>query len=359
MAPRRPRIFTLGVAAMLFVAPRVVHAQPDRGAAEQKKGTTATLGWSRLSGAEACIGTQELAQSVEKLLGRAVFVPASSADVAIEGRVEKKKGAGFAAVLTISNAKGETLGTREVATEGACSGLNEPVALAIALLIDPDAALGAPRDPPKPPDPPPRPLDPPPPRTVYVRVPVRVPVEAPPKPTWRGDLSAGFALGFGWLPAIAPGAFVDASLTPPHFVPLATEVTFFAPHDEEAAHGAFVRFYSLQAAGFICPLDFSGSLGSVRACAGGTAGFIVADGQGFDYEDPNESGIYAMVGGTLRGRGMLRVYRPLHVGIALEMTVPILRPEFVYIERDASTVELFQPAPVLGTIQAFASLSFP
>lgn len=355
---RRLRIFTLGVAAMLVAAPSVAFAQPERPAAE-KKGTTATLGWSRTASAESCIGTQELAQSVEKLLGRAVFVPASTADVAIEGRVEKKR-TGFVAVLTIANAKGETLGTREVTTEGACSGLNDPVALAIALLIDPDAALGAPHDPPpKPPDPPPPRIEPPPPRTVYVRVPVRVPVEAPPKPTWRGDLSAGFALGFGWLPTIALGAFVDASITPPHFVPLATEVTFFAPHDEEAAYGAFVRFYSLQAAGFICPLELSGSLGDVRACAGGTAGFIVADGQGFDYEDPDESGIYATVGGTLRGRGMLRVYKLFHLGLAAEMTVPIIRPEFVYVDRDGSTVELFQPAPVLGTIQAFANLSFP
>ena len=65
--------------------------------AQDAKGTTATLGWARLDGAETCIGTQELAQAVEKLLGRSVFVPASEAELAIEGLVDPKRaGAGFA-----------------------------------------------------------------------------------------------------------------------------------------------------------------------------------------------------------------------------------------------------------------------
>ena len=41
---------------------------------EASRGRTSSLGWVRLSGAEACVGPRALAQSVEETLGRTVFV---------------------------------------------------------------------------------------------------------------------------------------------------------------------------------------------------------------------------------------------------------------------------------------------
>lgn len=320
------------------------------------KAKTATLGWARLDGAEKCIGTQELARSVETLLGRATFVSAADAELAVEGRVEKKKEGGFRAVLSISTAKGEGQGTRELDVSGECSELNEPVALAIALLIDPDAELGVKPLPPKIVDPPRAPPPPPPPvKTVYVPV----PVPAPERPVWSGDVYSGFAMGFGWMPTPSPGVVGGASLRPPHFVPLEGVLTFFAPHDEEAPNNAFVRFYSLQGGGFLCPLAYQGRLGGVRACGGFTGGFIVADGEGFDTEDPDESGIYGTFGVTIRGRGTLRVYELFHLGLGAELTVPFIRPDFVYGASDGATLRIFQPAAVAATLDAFAMLSFP
>lgn len=340
---------------------RLAHAQPAPvDAPTTSKGTTATLGWARLDGAEDCIGTQELAQAVDKLLGRSVFVSPSAAELAVEGRVEKKAdGSGFRAVLSVANVSGESLGTRELETEGACSGLNESVALAIALMVDPDAELGKSTAPPKPPVEAPKP-----PETKIVYVPARnppvVPMPAPPeRPVWRGDVSVGFALGFGWLPDVNPGVFGAASLTPPKFIPIEGSITFFAPTTEDAVAGATVMFYSLQGAGFLCPLEYRGEILGGRACAGVTGGFIVADAEGFDVEDSDDTGIYGTVGATLRGRGSVRLHSLFHLGIAAEMTVPFIRPDFVYAQPDGSSTRVFRPPPVMGTLHAFAMVAFP
>lgn len=322
-----------------------------------EKPKTATLGWARLDGAESCIGTQELAQRVERLLGRAVFVSPSSAELAIEGRVGRTPEGGFKAVLGVASASGASLGTRElVATT--CAELGETVELAIALMIDPDAKLdgGAPAKP--------DPIEDGGPKVVEkkVFVPVYVPTPSPPKKEplpWRGEVSAGFALGFGWLPTISPGVFGGAGLEPPFFIPLESEITFFAPHDEEVAGAAFVRFYSLQGAGFACPLDFKGSLGGLRACAGLEGGFLVADSEGFAYEDKDESGVYGMFGAVLRGRGTLHVAGPFRLGLGAELNVPFFRPELFYRDKRGADVTLFQPAPVLGKVSALALFAFP
>ncbi len=333
-----------------WAAPREASAQAPA------EGKTATLGWARLEGADGCIGTQELAQAVEKLLGRAVFVPASVAELAIEGRVEKRADGSFRAVLSVSNPKGESLGTRELSAETSCANLSEPAALAVALMIDPDAALGGPppkpKEDPKPPDPPVR--------TVYV--PVAVPVKEPPPPpppTWSGDVALGFAMGFGWLPSVNPGAYGAASLEPPGFVPLEGALTFFAPMEADVPEGAAVSFYSLQGAGYLCPLGYAGSIGGVRACGGLVGGFVVANAEGFDFEAPDESGIYGTIGATLRGRGTLRVYELFHLGLGADFTVPFIRPDFVYTRSDGSVGRVFQSAYVLGALQAFAMVSFP
>lgn len=332
-------------------------APPPSTAAPSTKPKTATLGWVRMDGAESCVGTQELAQHVERLLGRAVFVSPSSAELAVEGRVARNPEGGFKAVLSVAAASGASLGTREL-TAQTCAELGESVELAIALMIDPDAKLDG-TSPTKA-----EPVDDGGPKVVEkkVFVPVYVPTPSPPKKEplpWRGEVSAGFALGFGWLPIISPGVVGGAGLEPPYFIPLESEITFFAPHDEEVSGAASVRFYSLQGAGFACPLDFKGSLGGLRACAGLEGGFLVADSEGFAYEDKDESGVYGMFGAVLRGRGTLHVAGPFGLGLGAELNVPFFRPELFYRDRRGADVTLFQPAPVLGKISALALFAFP
>ncbi len=323
---------------------------------EAKK--TASLGWTRLDGAEGCIGTRELAEGAEKILRRPVFVSAAQADLAIEGRVEKAAtGTGFKAVLSVADKDGKPLGTRELATESAdCHALDEQVELAIALMVDPEAALAPPPPPEDKKDPPP----PPPEKKVErVYVPVKVPVEkAPEEDPWRGDVFAGFSLGFGWMPRVAPGAHVGASLDPPWFFPVEVTLKFFAPQTEELPRGATVLFYGFQGAAFGCPLTHAGSIGEIRACGGLEGGFLVGDGEGFDVES-EASPVRGQLGATIKGRADFKVVGPFRLGLATGVTVPFFRDEFVY-ETGASGQELvFQQAPVAGTIDVFTMLAFP
>ena len=73
-----------------------------------------------------------------------MFVSAAQADVSVEGHIEPKSGGpGFHAVITLRDAKGTLLGTRELSRdEKSCAEVRETIALVIAVMIDPDAMLG-------------------------------------------------------------------------------------------------------------------------------------------------------------------------------------------------------------------------
>src|ERR1700734_3864403 len=76
---------------------------------------TSSLAWVRSEGADACIGNKELAEAVERILGRRVFVSASAADVVVEGRIDRAAG-GWKATARISDEHGTLLGSRELAS---------------------------------------------------------------------------------------------------------------------------------------------------------------------------------------------------------------------------------------------------
>lgn len=99
---------------------------------------TASLGWSRLPGAESCPTAIELGEAVERNLGRDVLVAAPDAALSIEGRIEPAEG-GFRAVLAVARRGGASEGERVYQHAGACVDALEPLALIVALMIDPDA----------------------------------------------------------------------------------------------------------------------------------------------------------------------------------------------------------------------------
>jgi hypothetical protein len=339
------------VGALTFAL--VASSARTAGAQEPKK--TASLGWTRLDGAESCTGTRELAEAVEKILQRPTFVSAAQADLAIEGRVEKAKtGTGFKATLSVADKEGKQQGTRELSTESTdCHALDEQVGLAIALMVDPDAMLAPPKPPPEdkkePPNDPPKepPKDPPKPDKIIVKVPEK-PKEEEPDP-WRGDVFAGFSLGFGWMPEVSPGAHVGASIDPPWFFPVEVTLKFFTPQTLEAPRDATVLFYSFQGAALGCPVTHGGSVGEIR----------VGDGEGFDTELQDVSAIRGQLGATLKGRADFKIVSPLRLGLATGITVPFFRDEFVFQAPNGKEVLLFQQAPVAGTIDFYAMLAFP
>lgn len=205
-------VFTLGV-VLATCAVATAQAQDDAPRASVER--TSSLGWVRLPGAEPCIAAQVLAERVEARLGRSVFVPASSADLNVEGRVERTADpAGWRATVVVSDRAGNVLGERTVPAAGDdCHAIDEGLVLVIALTIDPDAES--------------RPVVPPQDTThdrerVVERV-VEVQVPRSDPPGWRGDVTGGIVALAGLLPSPAIGFAGTVVVDPPWRWPVELE----------------------------------------------------------------------------------------------------------------------------------------
>jgi hypothetical protein len=335
------------MARSIFAAAAALSLCAARSAHAQSSHKTASLSWTRLEGAQGCVGTRDLARAVETLLGQPLFVSASQAELSIEGRVEPRRAGGFRALVSVSNRGGQSLGSRELSTDEAeCGALDEPVALAIALMVDPDATL-APKPAAEAEEPPP--LREPETQVIEKQVPVYVPVPieqpAPPAPAaWRGDVFAAAALGAGYLPGPHLAAVAGASLEPPSLVPLEAVISLLLPQEESAGRGAAVSFFLARLGLFVCPVSHRGDLVAARLCAGGEAVLISAAGEGFDADG---AGVRGQLAAAARARLSARIVGPLALAGAAGASVPVTRERFVYHEASGAEVELFR-VPAFG-----------
>ncbi len=187
--------------------------------APSRPSRTSSLSWVRLPGAEACIGSRALAAAVERRLQREVFVPPSRAAMAVEGRVERAP-EGFRAVITVSNEAGVALGSREIhRASPICATMDDNLALVIAVMIDPEAAL-APRVPastvPRPaPAPPLRPAGEP------------SSGAGPAPPGWSVSLQAGGVAMLGLMPRVSGGVLIRSHIEPPRLWAFEVEAVLF------------------------------------------------------------------------------------------------------------------------------------
>ncbi len=302
------------------------------GRASAEAGRTSSLSWLRMPGADACIATQALARNVEERLGRHVFVSAAEADVSVEGRIEKRKGApGWHAVITIRDSKGALLGTRDLdRPDASCDGMNDPLALVIAVMIDPEAKLTStptplgpalPALPVEPPPPPPPVTEPPPP-------------EAPkpsPKSPLRVEGSVGGALSLGLAPSPDPGAMIGGILYPPGIpIGLRGYTALFLPLETEkdGAKGTFDLFYVGSA---LCP-TLRGKFAVGMICIGGQLGVVRS------HADTKNRGIeeksLLLWNGVTEARVTVPIIAPVALTAGVGAVVPILRPTFQYTRSD-------------------------
>jgi hypothetical protein len=308
---------------------------------------TSSLSWVRLAGADTCVSTQELARDVETRLGRSVFVSAAQADLSVEGRIEPAHGKpGWHAVVVLRDAKGVTLGTREISRDAAsCEAMREPLALVVALMIDPDASAA-------PPPPPSPPAAAPPPQTIVVekQVPVYVAVPAPPapspapEPAWHIDVGASLAASVGLLPHVEPGLAGSALLEPPWFIPLEAYGALWL--DSTADGGP--TFALAYAGGGLCPLRYRDELLRLYACASGQLGYLKAT-------SPDSAQVH--VAGVLEGRGSLRLFGPISARAGASLVVPVLRHAFD--STDAQTNAAFRMSAVAAVLDAGLGLVMP
>lgn len=257
-------------------------------AAAQSK---SALSWVREPGAESCIGTVELGQRVERLVGP-MLVPAPEGQVSVEGRIARSAG-GFVAEISVADANGKVLGHRQLKRDGGdCRALDEELAFVIAVAIDPNAALAelpgelsAVEDPggelladlraaPSAPAAAAASARAAAPGTRAQPKPVRAP-ESEPEPIWRVALEP--AIGFGNLPAVAGGLQLGFGAALGDDFVLWLRGSAWLPQEVTARRDAAVSIGAFGFALALCPLALHDAPWSMLACAGAVADVLVAE----------------------------------------------------------------------------------
>lgn len=323
---------------------------------------TASLSWVRLPGAESCIPTRELAQSVEAHLGRQLFLSASQGELSVEGRIGPSEASGeFEAVVVVSDSFGAILGQRELrSTNGDCVSLDEELSLVIAIMIDPEAALTAPETPSSEPglEPEPQPVEPEQHSTTDEQNHSDGSAEdgrgegtesrRAEESGWRFDLLTSALLGVGYLPRPAAGVAVVLIIDPPRFWPFQIEVGSMLGSKADAnGQEASARFDEVFAGAFLCGPWDQGWF-ALHGCAGVLAGGLHVRGEGFVQ---SERQWLPSVDGVARLQVLFRPVRFLVVRIAASIEFPFFRHTFRYIDEDGTDRELFRAPPVAGTFE--------
>ena len=205
---------------------------------------TYALSWVRAEGAEDCPTGRALALEVERRLGRKVFDPAAERSFEVE---VTRFGARYHSDVFVRDAAGKALGHRALESdEPGCSALFGATALAIALVIDPEAAQresGAPHGVAAfeaPPPAAPAPVAPPPPAVApSPRKSELPPVPLAPAPPIVVTMSLRGLLLAGAVPGLAPGVGLAATARPTARWGYALSGSYTAPRTVRGGEGVF------------------------------------------------------------------------------------------------------------------------
>lgn len=307
--------------ALTFVVARALPALAE-------DATTFRLSWVRGEGAGSCPDVRALEARVAERLGRNPFSDAAAQS--IEGSVALDKSE-LKAELRVRDSGGIARGAREIRAQGTdCVELADAVVLAVALAIDPNAALGGPANTaaPRPPAPPPPPLAPNEPPALAACPPARCPAPPScpearcPEPRFPNmALTARALLGAGMLPELAPGAAVAGELGGPrvrgtlgmlYFPEVSTSDELYSFGLTAASLGAVVAWPV--GGGF----EFS-ALGELEL---GTIHAVVFD------TEPVDPGDRPWFAGALGPRVAFAGLAPLRLELGANLVVPFVRPEF-------------------------------
>lgn len=326
--PMRHVSSILGCALVSVALPSIAVAQ------------TSTLSWTRSPGAEVCPTVVEVGREVEALSGRSVFAPLSEADRVIEASVApSSEGAdgSFTASIVMASREGEVLGRRElVSHDPACADLASMAALAIALMIDPDASFEAREEPSEPAVS--EPVEP----IVVIR---DAPLGPPTRLTF--DLGAAATLGVG--PFVSGAGVLRVLLTLDGFVPFGI-VGVLQPFSRAESAGGSVDFTTVLAGVTICPLFFHGPQLSAGGCAGVDLGGAIAVGRTLPVALRETERFLVQLDVSAYGR--VALYGPLSFQVLAALFVPFRNDAW----RTVSDAVFTQPEPVAGMLELGLSI---
>lgn len=316
-----------------MIAPRAFVLVAVLLSATAHAGAPATaLSWTRLPGAEACVDAPSLARDVEARIG-AVLVTPSHAELSIEGRISPRPGGGWRAVVAISKAGGPIASQRTLETRSAdCHLLDNPLALVIALLIDPSGG---------PPTPPPAAT----PEVIIREVRVEVPVLV--REPWHLSLAARADGELGTLPAAAIGGSLQLLLRAPRIPMLELVATYFATQTATTdLPGRTVSQSFVSATLAACPVLHTLQPVRVFACAGARLARERHAGHGF--EQPLE-GTLLVPAALLEARIELPLGSTIALAASAGLHVPLRDVTLTYARSAAAgggEVTIWDAAPV-------------
>ncbi|MEO9236057.1 MAG: hypothetical protein ABI421_22145 [Polyangiaceae bacterium] len=336
-----------------------------------------------MPGAESCVPTQELARDVEVRLARTVFVSASQADVSIEGRIDRKGAPNhWHATIILRDSKGGTVGTRELdRVDASCSAMNDQLALVIAVMIDPDAALAHHTTPAPTPTPTATQIPNPPPAATTTATSTAPPPpvdQKTPEPRPQGTPASEKSptkKAEPWFFEASAAAFGEVGMTPNPGFGLGVSTLLEAPHIPIALDGAAAIFFDSTASasnadgstattsftlgylsGGLCPLRFRDDRLHVFGCLISQVGLLRAQSTGFAAQTGDKLAFLYNIG--LEARASLRIAGPFALRAGISSVVPLIRFPFDY-DRGGQSVQLYQVSPLAVTGDLGLGFEFP
>jgi hypothetical protein len=299
--------------------------------------------WAGYGESDGCLGVPSLIARVEDHLGRRSF-DTSSPDV-LSVTVEMPPGGGFRAAVRLLDATGQVIGERDLVTrESSCGALDDPLVLAVALLVD--AGLGT--EPPPEPEPviepplpePPEPEPPAPPRKSVVP-------DEPPRPPdpWRISVDSWIFGTDGSLPELAIGMELGLQVDAPWFFPVRIRAAGLVPQQVELVPEGSLDLALALGGVSVCPLSVPPEPVGLFVCAGGDLLMQHAVSEGIAGA---RSDTEWFVQGALMLRGEVALRGPWFLEMATYAGVPLRAPEFVY-RRSGDKVSVFRMADVTLT----------
>lgn len=297
------------------------------------------LRWQGYGESDGCLGVPSLIARVEDHLGRRAF-DASSAQI-VSVNVDRHGGR-FRALVRVLDGEGNVVGERELVADGAtCSALDDPLVLAVALLVD--DALGRELLPePVAAPPPPVAPEPEPPEPDSSPPPPAPPREPPPPEPWRMGADVTALGADGVLPSLAFGAELGLRVDAPWLFPVRARAAGFFPQRVELAPAGHVDF-ALAAVGVaVCPLSLGSSKAIFDACVGADALVQRAESDGLTAASQRSEWFFQ---GVLSLRLQVDLHGPWYGVLGTSAGLPSQAPHFVY-GRAGDTLSVFRMADV-------------
>ena len=299
------------------------------------------LSWVRSESALECGNAGLVQADVVRRLRKNPFTEPSR--VFVEAHVTRV-GTAFQAQLELRDERGQPLGTRRVTSDAAsCDSLVSAAALAIALMIDPDAVLAPPEPPPAPP-----PASTTPPATASV------PPALGPENRARGGLLAALVGSSRVLPRAALGMRVGIEVLPLRRWGAELSLTFL-PEVRQQLRGFDVSFGLTYASLGLCYQLLDATTVQLGACALGSAGALHATA----FEPAR--GVRGQLFSSGAGAGLRAAWQlapPVLVRAGVEASVPLERRDYLMRRGALEEVTVFSDPSFSATLHVGLGVRF-